>query len=86
MITVEQVKAARSLLGWNQHELANTSGLAISTIRRMEGKSGLLSGYAENVWKVQRALEDAGIIFIDEDDIGGVGVRLKKGPPGALIK
>ena len=80
MITVEQVKAARSLLRWNQHELANTSGLAISTIRRMEGRFGLLSGYAENVWKVQRALEEAGIIFIDESDSGGVGVRLKKGP------
>jgi len=30
--------------------------------------------------KFQRALEEAGIIFIDENDIGGVGVRLKKGP------
>ena len=78
MITVEQVKAARSLLRWNQHELANTSGLAISTIRRMEGKSGLLSGYAENVWKVQSALEEAGIIFIDKDGAAGVGVRLRE--------
>ena len=33
-------------------------------------------GCVENVWKVQRALEDAGIIFIDKDEAGGVGVRL----------
>jgi len=29
------------------------------------------------VWKVQKALEEAGIIFIDEDD-EGPGVRLRK--------
>ena len=31
----------------------------------------------KNVWKVQRALEDAGVIFIDEND-EGPGVQLKK--------
>ena len=35
-------------------------------------------GVAENVWKVQSALEDAGIIFIDKDGAAGVGVRLRE--------
>jgi len=35
-------------------------------------------GYAENVWKIQRALEEAGIIFIDKDGAAGVGVRLRE--------
>jgi hypothetical protein len=30
----------------------------------------------ENVWKLQRTLEDAGVEFIDENG-GGPGVRLK---------
>jgi len=35
-------------------------------------------GFAENVWKIERALEEAGIIFIDNDGAGGVGVRLRQ--------
>ena len=76
MITAGQLKAARSLVGWNQDQLAAVSGVAISTIRRMEGKDGPIGGYAENVWKIQAALEEARIVFIDENG-GGVGVRLR---------
>jgi len=77
MITVEQLRAARSLLGWNQYRLAEASGLAIATIRRMEGDRGPLRSSAENVLKVQQALEDAGVIFIDQNEESGPGVRLK---------
>ncbi len=77
MIIPAQFRAARGLLGWSQAKLAEASGLAISTIKRMEGSEGLVRGHAENVWKVQGALEDAGIIFIDENG-GGPGVRLRK--------
>ncbi len=77
MITVEQLRAARSLLGWNQYRLAEASGLAIATIRRMEGDRGPLRSSAENVLKVQQALEDAGVIFIHRNEEGGPGVRLK---------
>ena len=78
MIFVSQLRAARGLLGWNQSRLAEASGLAISTIKRMEGSRGTLRGTAENVWKLQRALEDAGVIFIEaEEGVVGPGVRLK---------
>ena len=78
MIVAAQLKAARSLLGWGQDRLAEASGVGSSTIKRMEGRVGSIGGYAENVWKVQRALEDAGIIFLEKDGLGGVGVRLKE--------
>jgi transcriptional regulator with XRE-family HTH domain len=77
MITTGQLRAARGLLGWNQTRLAETAGLALSTVKRMEGSDNHLRGTAENVWKVQKALEDAGIIFIDEND-EGPGIRLRK--------
>ena len=77
MITVAQLRAARALLGWSQTELANASGVAIATIKRMEGARGLLKTSLENVLKVQQALQDAGVIFIDEND-EGPGVRLRK--------
>ncbi len=77
MISAEQLRAARGLLGWNQSRLAQASNLALSTIKRMERPRGLARGISENVMNVQRALEDAGIIFIDENG-GGPGVRLRR--------
>ncbi len=71
-----QLRAARGLLGWSQSQLAEASSVGLSTIRRMEGSDGPLRGTAENVWEVQRALEDAGVIFIDADE-EGPGVRLR---------
>ncbi len=76
MIISEQLRAARGLVGWSQSALANASGLALSTIKRMEGERGPLRSSAGNVLKVQQALEDAGVIFIDADE-EGPGVRLR---------
>ena len=80
MITTAQLRGARGLIGWTQSDLAAASGLALSTIKRMEHTEGPVRGISENVWKVQRALEEAGITFIDENG-GGPGVRLKKPSP-----
>lgn len=78
MITVAQLRAARGLVGWSQARLAEASGLALSTIKRMEASEDLLRGTAENVWKVEQALENAGVAFIDEDEELGPGIRLRK--------
>ncbi len=77
MITNTQLRAARGLIGWSQARLAEASGLGIATIKRMEGERGPLRSSAENVLKVQQALEDTGVIFIDEDELGP-GVRLRE--------
>ncbi len=76
MIYVSQLLGARGLLRWVQADLAEATGLALSTIRRMESNDGPVQGHSGNVWKVQHAIEDAGIEFIDENG-GGPGVRLK---------
>ena len=76
MLSAKQLRAARALIGWEQSHLANATGLAIGTIRRMEASDGPVRGNARNVWKVQRSLEEAGVIFINENG-GGAGVRLK---------
>ena len=77
MITVEQLRAARGLIGWSQTALAENSGVALSTVRRMETGQGRVRGHSENVWKIQTALERAGVQFIDENGGGGVGVRFR---------
>lgn len=79
MLTAEQVRAARALVDWSQPQLAEACGLSLPTIRRMEGPLGPGRSTAVNVDAVRRALEAAGVIFLDAGEIkqGGPGVRLK---------
>ena len=76
LITIEQIRAARALLGWSQTELASRAGLSLPTVKRLEAGFGpRVSDEARA--KLQRALETAGIDFI-EDNGGGAGVRFRK--------
>ena len=79
MITIRQVKAARALLGWSQADLAQRSGVSEPTIARLESAQGELGGREGTGKKIRRAIEAAGIEFIDENG-GGPGVRLRKRP------
>ena len=76
MISVEQLRAARGLLGWSQSELAARAGLSLPTVKRVEGQSKARASDEARI-KLQRALEAAGIEFIAENG-GGAGVRLRK--------
>lgn len=67
---VRQIKAARSLLGWEQHLLAKRSGVAISTIRRLERLNGPMGAHFETISKLQRALKSAGVVLLTEPSIG----------------
>jgi transcriptional regulator with XRE-family HTH domain len=76
LITIEQLRAARGLLGWSQTELASRAGLSLPTVKRLEAGFGpRVSDEARA--KLKRALEAAGIDFI-EDNGGGAGVRFRK--------
>jgi transcriptional regulator with XRE-family HTH domain len=75
-ISIEQIRAARGLLGWSQTELASKAGLSLPTVKRLEGGFGpRVSDEARA--KLQTAFERAGIQFIKENG-GGVGVRFGK--------
>ncbi|RTM12094.1 MAG: transcriptional regulator [Bradyrhizobiaceae bacterium] len=76
-VSIRQVKAARSLLGWSQDDLAAAAKVSIPTIKRLEASDGPLGGRAETTTKILTALTAAGILFIEENG-GGVGVRLRK--------
>ena len=81
MITSAQMRAARSLLGWDQRALAKSAGLSLPTIQRMEASaSGSVRGNVDSLVKVVEALNRAGIILIYEGEVshgGGRGVRLR---------
>lgn len=77
MILIEQIRAARGLLGWSQTELADKAGLSLPTIKRMEREDGGPAVSDDAKEKVRAALEKAGVELIAENG-GGAGVRMKK--------
>jgi hypothetical protein len=76
-LTSSQIRAGRALLRWSADDLARESALGINTIRRAELAEEETSLTAANDLAVRRALEGAGVEFIDENG-GGPGVRLRK--------
>jgi transcriptional regulator with XRE-family HTH domain len=75
-LTSELIRAARALLRWDQRRLAEASTVSLPTVKRLESKPGTLSAHAPTLVALKRALEDAGVEFIDENG-GGPGVRLR---------
>jgi transcriptional regulator with XRE-family HTH domain len=83
MLEPAQIRAARALLGWRQSELSKASGVGTATIRRIENGGSPISGNVSTVIRIQGAFEKAGILFMNEDETGGIGLRLvkkKRGP------
>ena len=70
-----QCRAARALIGWSQDQLVGASKVAKATIANFE--AGRRLPYDRTLTDLQRALESAGIIFVDENG-EGLGVRLRK--------
>jgi predicted transcriptional regulator len=76
------MRAARALLGIDQKQLAELSGISQPTIQRMEASDGNVRGMIDSLTKVVEALNRAGVELIGDNEIsrgGGRGVRLK--PP-----
>jgi len=77
MAKINQVRAARGLIGWSQTQLAEAAGLSLPTVKRFETDNGVKVS-DDAIARMVAALEDAGVQFIPENG-GGAGVRLKKG-------
>jgi transcriptional regulator with XRE-family HTH domain len=75
MITSAQCRAARGLLDWTQQDLAERARVGIVTVRQVE--AGVSEPRRATLEVIRRALEGAGVEFIDENG-GGAGVRLRQ--------
>jgi transcriptional regulator with XRE-family HTH domain len=78
MIFSREIRAGRALLGWSQLDLAKAASVGVATVRRIEGAGTELRGSAEAIWKIQKALEAAGVEFLPEDETKGPGARLRR--------
>ncbi len=77
LLSSAQIRAARALIRWSAEDLAKHSTLSVATIRRAELMADVTAMTVSNNLAVRRALESAGVEFIDENG-GGPGVRLRK--------
>ena len=75
MLTVGQLKMARSALGWSIHLLAEKSSVSVRTIKRIESEGMIDKVTPANMKLLRDTLEAAGIEFIGEPG-EGPGVRL----------
>ncbi|WP_404710698.1 helix-turn-helix domain-containing protein [Sphingomonas sp. MMS24-J13] len=85
MITSQQLRAARALLGLDQRQLAELAGVSLPTIQRMEASGGQVRGVVDTLVKVVSALEAAGIELLGENAASsglGRGVRLRETAAG----
>ena len=69
-----QIKMARAAIGWGVRELAKKAGVTANTVTRIENGADAKQSTMD---RLQRALEAAGVEFIDENG-GGPGVRLRR--------
>ena len=76
-LTGAQIRSARALLKWSAQDLAQHSSLGVNTIRRAEAVDHATSLTVANDLAIRRALESAGVEFIEENG-GGAGVRFRK--------
>ncbi len=74
-ISAEQSKAARALIGWSRRQLAEASHVSERTL--IDFERGARAPHRRTLVDLRRALEEAGVVFIDQSEERGPGVRLK---------
>jgi transcriptional regulator with XRE-family HTH domain len=76
MLLPRQLRAARILAGMSRPQLAKLAGGSASAVEHFE--RGLTDPKQLTVERWRRALERAGVVFIEQDAQHGPGVRLRQ--------
>lgn len=75
LITLQQVKAARALLGWSQEDLAKLCGMSKPALANFE--RGAAHSRINNLNSIRNVFEKAGIEFITDEGVRLVRDRLE---------
>jgi predicted transcriptional regulator len=76
MISRDQVRGGRGLLKWSRSVLAQAAGISAVAVKEFE--NGSTDPRQSTVDKIERAFNQSGVVFLDRDDTGGPGVRLRR--------
>src|SRR5215211_6371077 len=77
VITGQQIRAARELLGWTPYRLAPRAGIGHTLLRRLE--AGARVPDEASAGRLRAALEEAGVIFTAD------GVKLSQNSRGGRV-
>jgi transcriptional regulator with XRE-family HTH domain len=79
LISASQIKAARSMLGWSGQDLADQSGVGVTTLRRYELQDGIPSANTSVLNAIKKCFELHGIEFTGDPLVNpGVVLHLSK--------
>jgi transcriptional regulator with XRE-family HTH domain len=80
MLTGAQIRSARAALGWSARTLAETSGVGLRTLMRLEQYDDVPPSHVSTIVQIQSTLEAAGIEFIGTpEDRPGIRIGKKSG-------
>lgn len=79
VLTGSQIRAARALLRWSAHELAERSGISYAALQRAERVDDMPNMQTRNLLAIKTTLEAGGVEFVDGtySGHGGPGVRMR---------
>lgn len=66
MITSEQLRAARGVLNLNQQTFADTIGVHVATIQRLEAGTGRVKTLSETEGRIESALKGMGFVLVED--------------------
>ena len=79
MLSSSQIKAARALLGWRGQDLADRSGVGITTLRRYELQDGIPNANISVLKAIKLCFELEGIEFTGDPLVNpGVTLNIKR--------
>ena len=67
MITADQCRSARTLLGWSVNKLSSAASVPESVIDDFEVERRCPNAAALDA--IRRAFEDVGVVFVRDDDV-----------------
>jgi transcriptional regulator with XRE-family HTH domain len=73
----QQSRAARGLLKWSQRQLADKSGVGLSTVAEFENDKR--EPWPDNLAAMRKAFEKSGVIFESDGKFVGVKLKIKRG-------
>jgi transcriptional regulator with XRE-family HTH domain len=76
VLSAEQVRAARALMGWSRKDLAIVSGVSQGTIKAIE--AGRTDYRLSTLCKLMRTFQAHGVSFLKENGWSGIVIRVAK--------
>ena len=76
MPSLEQIRAARALLGWSQHDLAGKAGLSQTGVARIE--NGTNKPNSKTLEKIEQSFDGADIEFLGNSGVQKRGIQSRR--------